>query len=271
MELSESLKTKLDQLIGFLSNKKVVVAFSGGVDSSVLAYITSQYAAETILITEVSILYPNEEVEEAIEFARNYGITHMALKRDPLKDQYFVKNPKERCYICKKGLYEKIKKVMASRRPDLIIDGTNLDDLSDYRPGLRALEELNISTPYIKFKISKQEIREIAKYYKLEVSSKPSMACFSSRIPYGQEISEKKLYQIREGEKFLKETFKLTQLRVRYHEGPLARIELLPEEFSLVLNEEGFSLIKKRFKDLGFNYVTLDVEGYRSGSMNEIL
>ena len=101
MELSETLKAKLDQLITFLSNKKVVVAFSGGVDSSVLAYLSNQHAAETILITEMSILYPEKEIEEAKEFARNHGITHMALKRDPLKDQYFVKNPKERCYLCK--------------------------------------------------------------------------------------------------------------------------------------------------------------------------
>jgi uncharacterized protein len=151
------------------------------------------------------------------------------------------------------------------------LDGSNLDDLLDYRPGMQALRELNIFTPFIDFKINKSEIRELSKYFNLEVQSKPSMACFSSRIPYGQIINEEKLYMIREAEKFLKVTFGLKQLRVRYHEKSLARVELLPEDIPFLLNEKNLEIIKNKFKELGFIYITIDIEGYRSGSMNETL
>jgi len=271
MELSESLNKKLNDLITFLKDKRVIVAFSGGVDSSLLAYLSNEYAKETLLITESSILYPEEEIEEARAFASRYGIPHIILKRDPLRDKEFQKNPQNRCYFCKKGLYSSIMKKMASKQFDAIIDGSNMDDLSDYRPGMQAVKELNISTPYIKYKITKQEIRELSNYLNLEVHSKPSMACFSSRIPYGLSIDEKKLYRIREGERFLKQTFNLKQLRVRHHKKLFARIEFLPDDFPKILTKENLKLIEEKFKELGFVYITIDVEGFRSGSMNELL
>ncbi len=169
------------------------------------------------------------------------------------------------------GLYSDILDIKNSKKFDVILDGSNMDDLSDYRPGMQALKELKISTPYIDFKISKNEIREICKFYNLEVQFKPSMACFSSRIPYGQPINRKKLMMIRDGEKFLKETFKLKQLRVRLHEPNLARIEFLFEDLSLILTNNNLNIIKKKFKEIGFTYITIDIEGFRSGSMNEIL
>ncbi|MFX0008010.1 MAG: ATP-dependent sacrificial sulfur transferase LarE [Promethearchaeota archaeon] len=271
MELSEDLNTKLEALLTFLKEKKIIVAFSGGVDSSLLAFLSKKYAKKTLLITERSILYPEEEIREASQFAQKHGINHMIIERNPLQDEEFQCNPSNRCYICKMGLYSDIIEIKNSKNFDLIIDGSNIDDLSDYRPGLQALKELNISTPYINFKINKKEIREISKYYNLDVQSKPSMACFSSRIPYGQTINQKKLIMIREGEKFLKETFNLNQLRVRLHEPNLARIEFLIEDFSTILTEDNLNIIKKRFKDLGFTYITIDIEGFRSGSMNESL
>ncbi|MFX1287029.1 MAG: ATP-dependent sacrificial sulfur transferase LarE [Promethearchaeota archaeon] len=269
--MSKNLRTKLENFTFFLRGKKVVIAFSGGVDSSLLAFLSNKYAKETLLVTEKSILYPDDEIRLTSEFAKNHNINHLIIERNPLEDENFRINPKNRCYICKTGLYEDIIKIKEEKNFDIILDGSNLDDLSDYRPGIQALKELNIATPYIAFKISKQEIREICKYFNLEVQSKPSMACFSSRIPYDQEINEEKLDMIREAESFLRETFNLEQLRVRLHEGKLGRIELMPKDIMKILNDDNIEKIRTKFKQLGFCYITIDLEGFRSGSLNEIL
>jgi len=271
MDLAKNLNDKLENLLSFLKNKKVIVAFSGGVDSSLLAFLSNKYAKEALLVTEKSILYPDEEIQLTSEFAKKYGINHLIIERDPLEDEDFRCNPKNRCYICKTGLYEDILKIKDERNFDIILDGSNLDDLDDYRPGMQALRELNIATPYINFKIKKQEIREICKFFNLDVQSKPSMACFSSRIPYDQDINEEKLDMIREAEKFLSTTYNLKQLRVRLHLGKLARIELLPEDIMKIMTNENIVKIKDKFKKLGFCYITIDLEGFRSGSLNEVL
>ena len=271
MELSNSLEKKLNSIISFLEGKKVIIAFSGGVDSSLLAFLSKKYAKDTLLVTERSILYPDEEIDGASLFAKKYDINHMIIDRDPLKNEDFQRNPLNRCYLCKNGLYNKIIEIMNSISFDVILDGSNINDLSDYRPGMQALKELSIFTPYIEFSINKNEIRKISKYFELKVQNKPSMACFSSRIPYGEIISENKIIMIREGENYLKQQFNLQQLRVRYHEKKLARIEFLPEDLPKILNEKALNLIKSKFKELGFIYITVDIEGFRSGSMNESL
>ena len=271
MEISENLNLKLKELKSFLIGKRVIVAFSGGVDSSLLAFLSKKYAKDTLLITERSILYPEEEIKGASQFANKHDIEHKIIERDPLKDKEFQCNPSNRCYICKMGLYNDILKIKNSKKFDVILDGSNADDLSDYRPGMQALKELNISTPYIDYNINKTEIRQISKFFNLDVQSKPSMACFSSRIPYGQIINEKKLDMIREAERFLKNKFELKQLRVRLHEENLARIEFLPDDLANVLTAKNLELIKSKLKELGFTYITIDIEGFRSGSMNEVL
>jgi uncharacterized protein len=271
MNLPKNLELKLYNLISFLKNKKIIVAFSGGVDSSLLSYLSKKYAKDTLLITERSILYPEEEIELSNLFAKKHNISHVIIERNPLNDEKFKLNPINRCYICKKGLYSEIIKIKDNQHFDIILDGSNLDDLNDYRPGMQALEELGIFTPYIEFKINKQEIREICKFYGLDVQSKPSMACFSSRIPYNQVINERKLNLIRKGEKFLKETFNLKQLRVRLHDENLARIEFLKSDLPRILTKENLELIKDKFNEIGFCYTTIDVDGFRSGSMNEVL
>jgi len=224
-----------------------------------------------LLVTEKSILYPDDEIRLTSEFAKKHDINHLIIERNPLIDEKFRVNPKNRCYICKTGLYEDIIKIKEEQNFDIILDGSNLDDLSDYRPGMQALKELNIATPYIDFMINKQEIREICKYFNLEVQSKPSMACFSSRIPYDQDINEEKLNMIREAENFLRKTYNLNQLRVRLHEGKLARIELMPKDIMKVMNDNSIEKIKRKLKQLGFCYITVDLEGFRSGSLNEVL
>ncbi len=271
MYLTKNLNDKLENLASFLKSKKVIVAFSGGVDSSLLAYLSNKYAKEALLVTEKSILYTDEEIQLTSNFAKKYAIAHLIIERDPLEDEEFRCNPKNRCYICKTGLYKDILKIKEERIFDIILDGSNLDDLDDYRPGMQALKELNIATPYINFKINKQEIREISKFFNLDVQSKPSMACFSSRIPYDQDINEEKLYMIREAERFLSNTYNLRQLRVRLHLGKLARIELMPEDIMKIMTIENIVKIKEKFKKLGFCYITVDLEGFRSGSLNEVL
>ena len=271
MTLETSLEKKLNNIISLLENKKIIVAFSGGVDSSLLGILSKKYAKDTLLVTERSILYPKDEIDDTIRFAKKYEIPHVIIDRNPLEDKDFTKNPLNRCYICKKGLYSDIIQIKQEKNFDLILDGSNLDDLADYRPGIKALKELEITTPYIEFKINKQEIRQLSKFLDLKVHSKPSMACYSSRFAYNLMIDEKKLDMIREAENFLKDRFNLGQLRVRLHKDDLARIEFLKEDLPHMLNEERLKMISDKFKELGFCYITIDLDGFRSGSLNEAL
>jgi len=270
-QISKELIKKLNLLRSFLKDKKVIVAFSGGVDSSLLAYLSNKYAKKTLLLTAKSILISTDEIEEAKQFANNHNITHREIIVNPLENEKFAKNPKNRCYICKKELFSNFVMIKQNENYDLIIDGSNADDIVDFRPGMEALKELNIESPYIFFDINKQDVRDLSQHFNLDTYSKPSSACLASRIPYTQEITKKKLQMINKAEKFLKEQFNLTQLRVRYHEDRLARIEFPLDEIPRILNPKILREIKAKLKELGFIYITIDVEGFRSGSLNETL
>ncbi|MFX0010263.1 MAG: ATP-dependent sacrificial sulfur transferase LarE [Candidatus Hermodarchaeota archaeon] len=271
MEISNTLEEKLDNLISFLKEFRIIIAFSGGLDSSLLAYLTKKYSKDMLAITIESELNPDEEVSKAKKFAELYEIPLSILKKEPLKNDLFIENPINRCYICKKDIFSSILQIKEEKNFDIVIDGSNVDDLGDYRPGLDALKELNIISPYLKFKINKKEIRELSDFFNLPTSNKASGACLASRIPYNENITEKKLLMIRQAESYLKNTYDLQQLRVRLHEGFLARIELLTEDIPIILNKADISRINKEFKNLGFCYVTIDLEGYRSGSLNEAI
>ena len=271
IELSEPLKIKFNNLKSILIDKKVIVAFSGGVDSTLLGFISKKFAEDTILITHKSVLYSDEELEQAREFAIENDIAHIIIEGDPLENREFVSNPKNRCYICKKDIFSKFIEVKIRKKFDIITDGTNVDDLGDFRPGLDALKELGIISPFIMADMNKDDIRNLSKYFNLNAHSKPSSACFASRIPYNQKITKEKLEMIKEAEMHVKNLLGVSQLRVRYHEEKLARVELLEDDFSLLFKEENRLNIIEKLKKIGFCYIAFDLEGFRSGSLNEVM
>ncbi len=266
-----NLQQKLEKLKTFFNGKKAIVAFSGGVDSSLLAFLAKNCADDVLLLTEKSILYPEGEMVSCRLFAEKYGISHEFIERDPFIDERFVQNPPDRCYFCKKGLYDEINRIKLERGFDIVVDGSNMDDLKDYRPGIRATKELNIQTPYIDFDLHKDEIRKLSEVFHLPTHKKPSMACLSSRVSYYQRITPDTIVRIQKAENFLRNLLNLQQIRVRTHPDNIARIEILPNDLQKVCNKEIMIQIAKEFKQYGFCYVTLDLEGFRSGSMNEIL
>lgn len=272
MSLSQGTQEKLQKLINwFREAGSVLVAFSGGVDSSVVA-VVAKYAIgdRVVAVTADSPLLPPGELEDAVKIAKNQNLRHIVIEVDELKNQNLVKNPPNRCYFCKKELMTTLKKVANDLNLKVVADGTNADDLKMHRPGFLALVEEGIRSPLAEVGITKNEVREIARYLKLPNSEKPSMACIASRFPYGQEITHDKIKRVAQAEKFIKENINVTQLRVRDH-GSIARIEVLPHERKLFFNEELLDKITKKFKSLGYTYVTLDLEGYRTGSMDEVI
>ena len=263
-ELREK-SAKLKQLI--YAYKSALVAFSGGADSTLLLKIVCDTLGNdnVLAITTVSQLLPASELAEAKSLAKSIGVLHLTLFTEELTDEAFTNNSLERCYYCKNLRYSKLLEFAEKQGFDTVLDGTNADDDLDFRPGTRALEELGIKTPLRTVDLTKNEIRILAKALGLKNWQKPSAACLASRIPYGDVITKDKLLIIEEAEDFLK-NLGFGQLRVRHH-GTTARIEVEPEEFSRVT--ETAKQIVAYFKSLGYTNVTLDLQGFRSGSMNE--
>ena len=262
---------KLKKLQDYLrSLESVAVAFSSGVDSTFLLKVAKDTLGDKVMaVTAQSCSFPKRELKEAIAFCEKEGIKHVICESEELSIEGFAQNPKNRCYLCKKELFEKIQKIAADNGMKAIVEGSNLDDNGDYRPGLIAVKELGVSSPLRQAELYKEEIRELSKEMGLPTWDKQSFACLSSRFVYGETISEEKLGMVDQAEQLLLD-MGFHQIRVRIH-GNIARIEVLPEEIARLVEEENRTRIAKQLKEYGFDYVTLDLLGYRTGSMNETL
>ena len=264
-----TLEDKITKIVEALALKgSVLIAFSGGVDSSVLAALAKKALGEkAVAVTADSQTLAPGELECAKAVAKEIGIRHEVVFYDELNEPGFSNNPVERCYFCKKGLLRELKKLAVSLGLNTVVEGTNFSDLKGHRPGRRAVEEEGAYNPFVEFEVTKKEIREMARVLGLSVADKPSMACLSSRFPYGQEITEDDLKRVGYAEDFLRKSgFRV--VRVRDHDG-IARIEIMPDD--MVRFMEMREKVVSEFKKRGFSYITLDLVGFRSGSMDEVL
>lgn len=265
------INEKFEKLKNYLSSlESVVVAFSSGVDSTFLLKTAHNVLGDKVIaVTAESCSFPKRELNEAKSFCQKEGIKHIVVESEELEIDGFCKNPVNRCYLCKKELFEKITEIAKENNIKNIVEGSNIDDNGDYRPGLQAVAELNIKSPLRYAELNKNEIRELSKKLELNTWDKQSFACLSSRFVYGEEITKEKLSMVDKAEQLLLD-LGFHQLRVRIH-GTIARIEVLPDEFPKLIEEKNRLKIVTEFEKYGFTYISMDLKGYRTGSMNETL
>lgn len=247
-----------------------IIAFSGGIDSAYLAYVAAtELGNRALAITGESPSYPDFQRQDALAVVNQFAIPHEFIVTEETHDPNYLANPANRCYFCKHELYMKLSAIAVERGYASVCDGNNADDVGDYRPGRQAANELNVRSPLIEAGLTKAEIRALSQAAGLPIWDRPASACLSSRIPYGMPVTIEKLSVIERGEARLR-ALGFRQMRVRHH-GEIARIEIAPEEMPLALNVEMAQRIATDFKQLGFKFVTLDLEGYRTGALNESL
>jgi uncharacterized protein len=267
MKLYEKLNILRDYIRALGS---VAVAFSGGVDSAFLLKVAYEVLADkAIAVTARSSTFPQREYKEATDFAEKLGVRHITIDSEELDIEGFSQNPANRCYFCKHELFSKILEVAIKEGIEYIADGSNTDDLGDYRPGLKAVNELKVVSPLKESLMTKEDIRLLSREMNLATWNKPAFACLASRFPYGQEITAEKLKMVDHAEQYLLD-LGFRQVRVRHH-GDIARIEVSADERAKFFDLKTMDNISDRFKEIGFIYVSLDLKGYRTGSMNETL
>ncbi|MEW6620239.1 MAG: ATP-dependent sacrificial sulfur transferase LarE [bacterium] len=259
--------SKIDKLKNILSEMGgVLIAYSGGVDSTLLVKIACDVLLDRVLaVTARSPLYPTSEIESAKAMAKKLGVKHLIIDSDELEIPDFADNPRNRCYLCKKKLFNQLCQIAKQYGLPYILDGSNVDDISDFRPGREAIKESGVRSLLEEVRLTKNEIREISKMMGLPTFDKPSMACLASRFPYGMRITPHALKIVESAEEFIK-GFGISVVRIR-HYGNYCRIEVLEEEIPLLLKRQ--KEIVANLKKLGYTYISIDLEGYRTGSMNE--
>ncbi len=250
--------------------KAVLVAFSGGVDSSYLALIATQELGEqAVCLIGISPSVSQIQRQEAEKIAKEFSFNYQTIKTDEMENPNYQANPTNRCYHCKTELYGKLSVLAKNQKIEFVLDGANTDDVGDYRPGRTAAAEKNVRSPLIEVGLSKNEIRELSKKHNLSTWDKPSSPCLSSRIAYGVPVTIERLSKVERGEEVLR-SMGFREFRVRVHQE-IVRLEIAPDEMQRALNLETTEKLAKEFSRIGFKYVTLDLQGYRSGAMNEVL
>lgn len=248
----------------------VLVAYSGGVDSAYLALAaTQELGANAVCVIGLSPSVSAIQREEAAKTAAEFNFNFQTVDTDELDNPQYQANPTNRCYHCKTELYGKLSTLAQAKNIEFILDGTNADDVADYRPGRAAAEENKVRSPFVEVGLSKNEIRQLSRKYNLSTWDKPSSPCLSSRIAYGVPVTIERLSKVERGEQILR-SHGFREFRVRVHEE-IVRLEIAPGEMERALNLEITGRLAERFRQLGFKYVTLDLHGYRAGAMNEIL
>jgi len=270
-EPAQSLRKKMERVQKILGQmESVLVAYSGGVDSTLLLRLAHDELGErAAALIASSPTYPQSEIRQAKKIAGEMGVRTVEISTDELEIPEFAGNSPRRCYYCKKELFNLCREKAQELSLKHVADGTNADDVGDFRPGMEAARELDVRSPLQEAGLTKEDIRELSRFLGLPTWDKPSLACLSSRFPYGTEITLPRLQQVQKAEDYL-HGLGFRQLRVRYH-GDLARVELEPAEIHLLLDEKRRTEVVRSLREAGFAYVTLDLQGYRTGAMNEVL
>jgi pyridinium-3,5-biscarboxylic acid mononucleotide sulfurtransferase len=271
-EESEDCSTLKEQRLReiFRNLGSVIVAYSGGVDSSYVAYIANaELGSRAICVTGQSASLPSYQQAEIDRVIKEFGFHHETIQTEELENPNYRANNADRCFFCKDELYSKLEALAASRGIEHIVDGSTTDDLQDFRPGRQAAKQHAVRSPLIEVGMSKAEVREFSRRVALPTWDKPASPCLSSRIAYGTTVTIERLSKVDRGEQILRE-FGFREFRVRHHDT-LVRLEIAPAELDRVLRRDVIEQLAARFRELGFKYVTLDLQGFRSGSMNEVL
>jgi uncharacterized protein len=277
-DVDELLSTKRDRLLDILrACGRVAVAYSGGVDSAVVAKAAQLACGENaVAITAVSASLASGEREAAKELATLIGIRHRIIATEEFSNHDYLKNAPDRCYFCKTELYTQLERLLSEPRADLpdfdvVVNGANLDDRGDYRPGMQAAREHAVRSPLIEAGLTKADVRQLAAHWDLPVWDKPATPCLSSRIAYGVAVTPERVERVDRAEEFLRNEFGLREFRVRHEAGDLARIEVAISELPRLIADPARKAISQKLHSLGFKYVSLDLDGFRSGSMNAVV